>query len=94
MSEPAPKKFKSENIPDVSERFSDNLFNSTSVEEYRNAYKQSEPYKHAVIPELFNKDFLLQARKELLKLSFKEKETDIYKVSLSQILCNSNDTAR
>ncbi|TIC76174.1 hypothetical protein E3Q00_00098 [Wallemia mellicola] len=83
MSEPAPKKFKSENIPDVSERFSDNLFNSTSVEEYRNAYKQSEPYKHAVIPELFNKDFLLQARKELLKLSFKEKETDIYKITQS-----------
>lgn len=82
MSEPAAKKLKSENssIPDVSEHFSDNLFVASNVEDYRAAYKQSEPYKHAVIPELFDKELLLKAREELLKLSFKEKETDIYKV--------------
>ncbi|TIB38636.1 hypothetical protein E3P86_01525 [Wallemia ichthyophaga] len=92
MAEPAAKKQKSDSstsstnktaIEDVSEYFSDGLFAPSSAQDYRAAYKQSSPYKHAVIPKLFEENLLLKAREELLKLSFKEKETDIYKITQS-----------
>ena len=84
MAEPAAKKARVDGeVEDVSEYFSDGLFASSSVEGYRTAYKDSSPYKHAVIPELFDKNLLLSAREELLKLSFTEKETDIYKITQS-----------
>ena len=65
---------------DVTNYFSKDLFSDGSIKFYSDSYKQSEPYKHAVIPKLFDDGFLLKAREELLKLSFREKETDIYKV--------------
>lgn len=47
------------------------------------AYVQSAPFKHAVIPSLFDENLLQNVQREILEeLSFTEKETDIYKVGL------------
>ncbi|KAK4049210.1 putative component of NuA3 histone acetyltransferase complex [Microbotryomycetes sp. JL221] len=58
--------------------FSTGLLESASVSKLRQEHGASTPYKHAVIPQLFDPAFLKRARDEIVQqLSFTEKETDI-----------------
>lgn len=73
--EPASKRQKVESEPSP---FHATLFDPLNVDELRTKHDASSPYKHAVINQLFNQDFLNKARKEITEqLSFRAKETDI-----------------
>ncbi|GAA5946639.1 hypothetical protein JCM3765_000329 [Sporobolomyces pararoseus] len=85
--EPAAKRQKTSN--EVKLPFYPGLLDSENVERLANAHASSEPYKHAVISQLFDQDFLRKARKEITEqLSFTEKETDIYKINQTGDLTN------
>lgn len=74
--EPAAKRQKTSNEANLP--FYPGLLDSENVERLAKAHSSSEPYKHAVINQLFDQDFLRKARKEITEqLSFTEKETDI-----------------
>lgn len=76
--ERASKRQKLSNGDSIVERFSDGLFDSANVSALEKSYAGSKPYQHAVIPALFDRDFLNEARREITEcLSFREKETDI-----------------
>ncbi|KAG8989317.1 hypothetical protein FRB90_002304, partial [Tulasnella sp. 427] len=71
---------------DVSEpvtlRFSSGLLEESRAQRLHTEYVQSEPFKHAVIEELFNDALLRGVKDEILRnIQFTEKETDIYKVN-------------
>ncbi|GAA5954401.1 hypothetical protein JCM21900_006799 [Sporobolomyces salmonicolor] len=69
--------------------FHSSLLDAANVERLKQAHSASTPYKHAVIDQLFDKDFLKKARKEITEqLSFREKETDIYKINQTGDLSN------
>ncbi|KAI5478192.1 oxoglutarate/iron-dependent oxygenase [Pseudohyphozyma bogoriensis] len=54
-----------------------------SLERLANEHAGSKPYNHAVIPQLFEKEFLDKAREEIVsKIRFTEKETDICEFAL------------
>ncbi|KAK4046733.1 putative component of NuA3 histone acetyltransferase complex [Microbotryomycetes sp. JL201] len=54
------------------------LLDPDSVNKLKQAHESSTPYKHGVIDQLFQPDFLKRARQEIVEqLSFTEKETDI-----------------
>ncbi|SCV73307.1 BQ2448_7233 [Microbotryum intermedium] len=84
-SEPSSKRTKlSSSLP-----FAPNLLSPSSIESLRSQVESSQPYAHAVIPQLFEHDFLEKARKELCEnVSFTEKETDIYRISQTGDLTN------
>ncbi|EER28760.1 oxidoreductase, 2OG-Fe(II) oxygenase family protein [Coccidioides posadasii C735 delta SOWgp] len=70
-------------------RFADRLFEKTTLEKYKNAYTNSEPYKHGVISPLIAPSLLRSVRSEIQEhLSFTDKETDIYKIFQSGDLAN------
>ncbi|GAA5985145.1 hypothetical protein JCM10908_002542 [Rhodotorula pacifica] len=74
--------------------FHPTLLDPANIENLRKAHDRSIPYRHAVIDQLFDKDFLKRARKEITEqLSFREKETDIYKASscLESIINQTGD---
>lgn len=74
--EPAAKRQKTTNEGRLP--FYPGLLDTENVERLASAHSSSEPYKHAVINQLFDQDFLRKARKEITEqLSFTEKETDI-----------------
>jgi hypothetical protein len=74
--EPAAKRQKTSNEGKLP--FYPGLLDSSNVEKLAKDHSSSEPYKHAVINQLFDQDFLRKARKEITEqLSFTEKETDI-----------------
>ncbi|GAA5979782.1 hypothetical protein JCM5350_002048 [Sporobolomyces pararoseus] len=78
--EPAAKRQKTSN--EVKLPFYPGLLDVENVERLATAHASSEPYKHAVINQLFDQDFLRKARKEITEqLSFTEKETDIWTFS-------------
>ena len=61
--------------------FHSTLLIPSNVTALAEAYAQSKPYKHAIVPQLFDRDFLSRARQEIVEqINFTEKETDIYKV--------------
>lgn len=67
---------------DVISCFAPDLFDADNVSRLASSYPTSEPFKHALIENLFGDDFLLQVKDECLnELHFTEKETDIYKVT-------------
>jgi hypothetical protein len=73
--EPASKRQK---VDQESSVFHPTLFDPCNVDELRTKHDASSPYKHAVINQLFDPEFLNKARKEITEqLSFREKETDI-----------------
>ncbi|KWU45125.1 hypothetical protein RHOSPDRAFT_33372 [Rhodotorula sp. JG-1b] len=75
--EPASKRQK---VDQESSVFHPTLFDPLNIERLRTKHDASSPYKHAVINQLFNQEFLNKARKEITEqLSFREKETDICK---------------
>jgi hypothetical protein len=58
--------------------FHSTLLEPSNVASLKSAHETSAPYKHAVIDQLFDPEFLKKARKEITEqLSFREKETDI-----------------
>jgi hypothetical protein len=64
-----------------SSNFHQSLFHNVSS--LSSSYASSTPYKHSVVDQIFDLDFLTKARKEIVEqINFREKETDIYKVSL------------
>ena len=65
--------------------FHSTLLNSSNVTALAQSYAASKPYKHAIVPQLFDRDFLSRARQEIVEqINFTEKETDIYKVRRSR----------
>lgn len=74
-AEPAAKRQKTAEAPLP---FHKTLLEPANVDRLRQAHEASTPYKHAVINQLFDEDFVKRARKEITEqLSFREKETDI-----------------
>lgn len=69
--------------------FADGLLNTHSSTQFASAYATSKPYRHSVIPKLFQDDLLRDVRQEIMSnLVFTEKETDIYKVRQTGDLAN------
>ncbi|CDR45527.1 RHTO0S11e01552g1_1 [Rhodotorula toruloides] len=69
--------------------FHSTLLARDNVDRLRTAHAASAPYKHAVVDQLFDEDFLKRARKEITEqLSFRLKETDIYKINQTGDLSN------
>ena len=67
--------------------FNESLFDTQHA--VKSAYDASQPFKHAVIPAMFNDSILRKVRQEILEnLEFSEKETDIYKVNQTGDLLN------
>lgn len=62
-------------------QFAENVLDHTNIKRLNEDYSKSEPFKHAVIQQLFQQELLEKVKDECLsELSFTEKETDIYKV--------------
>lgn len=58
--------------------FHPTLLTPSNTSSLQKAYKESKPYHHAVVSELFEPEFLRKAREELVEnVAFREKETDI-----------------
>ncbi|PGH08470.1 hypothetical protein AJ80_07869 [Polytolypa hystricis UAMH7299] len=73
----------------IAARFRDGLLERATLEEYKQKYAHSEPYKHGVISNLINASLLRSVRSEIQQhLHFTEKETDIYKIHQSGDLAN------
>lgn len=66
------------------DRFYDGLLEPESRAKIRKAFMESKPYLHCKIEKLINDDLLRRVRKEILdNLHFTQKETDIYKATIS-----------
>ncbi|CCG82186.1 2-oxoglutarate and Fe(II) dioxygenase domain containing protein [Taphrina deformans PYCC 5710] len=71
------------------EQFASGLLSPDSTARYAQAYKDSTPYHHSLIPQLFQDDLVRKVREEIkANLVFTEKETDIYKVKQTGDLAN------
>ncbi|GAA6023525.1 hypothetical protein JCM10207_005704 [Rhodosporidiobolus poonsookiae] len=69
--------------------FHPDLLKPANVERLRAAHEASAPYKHAVVDQLFEPEVLKKARREITEhISFREKETDIYKINQTGDLTN------
>ncbi|GAA6058003.1 hypothetical protein JCM3770_006640 [Rhodotorula araucariae] len=85
-AEPAAKRQKTD---DALLPFHTTLLEPSNVARLRSMHEASTPYKHAVIDQLFDEEFVRRARKEITEqLSFREKETDIYKINQTGDLSN------
>lgn len=74
--------FSSE-ISDASPYFATNLLSDSSTQLHSEQYHSAQPFKHVVIDKIFQESLLTKVKDEILgHISFSEKETDIYKVSL------------
>jgi hypothetical protein len=71
---------------DTTSSFARNLFDHNNIARLNLDYRQSSPFKYAIVEKLFQEDLLRKVKDECLsELSFSEKETDIYKVWISRI---------
>ncbi|KAF9006707.1 Oxoglutarate and iron-dependent oxygenase degradation C-term-domain-containing protein [Cyathus striatus] len=79
---------------DASAHFADSLFDHNNIARLNTSYRNSQPYRHAVVEKLFQDDLLQNVKDECLgELSFTEKETDIYKYSNTQPVNQTGDLA-
>ncbi|GAA5895858.1 hypothetical protein JCM6882_001396 [Rhodosporidiobolus microsporus] len=86
VDQPAAKRQK---MQEAKLPFFGGLLEQDSTQRLKQAHSESAPYKHAVINQLFDPAFLKKARKEITEqLSFREKETDIYKINQTGDLTN------
>lgn len=70
-------------IADPEPYFAPELLHPANIHRLNSEYATSEPYKYCRVDKLFQDDLLASVKDEILsELSFTEKETDIYKVSL------------
>ncbi|KAM0749535.1 hypothetical protein T439DRAFT_315803 [Meredithblackwellia eburnea MCA 4105] len=95
LEEPLAKRQKqSTNVSSISSEeedlpFHSQLFQPANINQLASAHKDSKPYNHCIIDQLFDPAFLHKARKEIVQqLSFREKETDIYKINQTGDLSN------
>ncbi|MCJ1378406.1 hypothetical protein MMC17_001504 [Xylographa soralifera] len=90
VSEPGAKKRRNTTAKeDYRNRFRPDLFDQISLEDERQNYTHSSPYRYGVISQLIEPNLLKNVRQEILKnLSFTPKETDIYKIHQSGDLAN------
>jgi len=66
---------------DTTSSFARNLFDHNNIARLNSDYRQSVPFKYAIVEKLFQEDLLRKVKDECLsELRFSEKETDIYKV--------------
>lgn len=78
-----------DNDESIQSAFRPDLFEPSTREEFRNAYVQSEPYPHAVVPSLIQESLLRNVRREITShIHFTLKETDIYRIYQSGDLAN------
>ncbi|KAI8908303.1 Oxoglutarate and iron-dependent oxygenase degradation C-term-domain-containing protein [Gorgonomyces haynaldii] len=79
---------KSQHLQDEIIQNPQNNENAKQKDKLRQEYLSSKPYKHSRILNLVDDQLLRNVRKEIQKLSFTEKETDIYKVNQTGDLAN------
>lgn len=72
-------------------QFADGLFDAGNIQRLHTSYAESEPFKHATVENLFQDELLRKVKDECLnRLSFTEKETDIYKVCARNYIFEEN----
>ena len=73
---------------DQAAHFTPGLFDHNVTSNLHQAYISNKPFKYAIIEKLVQDDLLTNVKDECLReLSFTEKETDIYKVSMALPSC-------
>ncbi|KAG5639711.1 hypothetical protein H0H81_005894 [Sphagnurus paluster] len=76
---------------DPAAHFAAGLFDHTTTAKLHAAYVANQPFKYAVVENLFHDELLKNVKDECLsELSFTEKETDIYKVNQTGDLASLN----
>ena len=86
LKRPKLAKTTSDPSEDFTPYFASQLFDHDNVHRLNAAYRESEPYKYAVVDKLFQDDLLHKVKGECLhQLHFTEKETDIYKVRMDHL---------
>ncbi|KAL8290631.1 hypothetical protein RQP46_002889 [Phenoliferia psychrophenolica] len=69
--------------------FAAGLLEPANVQRLADAHATAEPYHYCVVKELLEKDFVREARREIVEeLAYRAKETDIYKINQSGDLSN------
>ena len=69
--------------------FRENLFDESTLTSYRNSYRTSSPYPHAVVDCLIQDKLLRSVQNEIkTHIHFTLKETDIYRIHQSGDLAN------
>ena len=69
--------------------FHKDVFDNSTLDAYRDSYKSSAPYPHAVVPSLIEDTLLRNVRNEITEhIHFTLKETDIYRIHQSGDLAN------
>ena len=83
LKRPKLAKTTSDPSEDFTPYFASHLFDHDNIHRLNAAYRESEPYKYAVVDKLFQDNLLHKVKGECLhQLHFTEKETDIYKVRI------------
>jgi prolyl 3-hydroxylase /prolyl 3,4-dihydroxylase len=73
----------------IQSAFRSDLFDHSTLSAYRDSYRSSSPYPHAVVPSLINESLLRNVRNEIKDhVHFTLKETDIYRIHQSGDLAN------
>ena len=86
---PPLKRRNSNDTSTIRSAFHQDLFSDSSLASYRNSYKSSSPYPHAVVPSLIEDELLRNVRNEIKDhIHFTLKETDIYRIHQSGDLAN------
>jgi prolyl 3-hydroxylase /prolyl 3,4-dihydroxylase len=87
LSAPSSKKVSTSSSHEAS--FRSDLFNPGTQSSFATAYRDSNPYPHAVVPSLIQDQLLRNVRKEITEhVHFTLKETDIYRIHQSGDLAN------
>ena len=69
--------------------FRSDLFSKSTLTGFKDTYKSSSPYPHAVVPSLISEPLLRAVRNEIkTHIHFTLKETDIYRIHQSGDLAN------
>ncbi|EXJ76988.1 hypothetical protein A1O3_10145 [Capronia epimyces CBS 606.96] len=69
--------------------FRPDLFETETVQSFRQSYEAAGPYPHAVVPSLIQEHLLRSVRNEIVShIHFTTKETDIYRIHQSGDLAN------
>lgn len=80
---------KKRHTANIRKAFRDDLYESSTVNSFRDSYATSGPYPHAVVSNLIQEDLLRNVRSEITEhIHFTLKETDIYRIHQSGDLAN------
>ena len=87
-SESEPKRLKTFHnstlkVDSTMNHFAEGTLNAGNIQKLNHYYTTSAPFKHVIVDTLFQDQLLIDVKDECQReLSFSEKETDIYKVSV------------